>query len=91
MNVGGIVTGAGGKKNRRGRNHDGHGRDLNGRGLEKYGRPRGSRRTQYNNFLHDMNLQEVYIIEKLKRKRKKLVVNIKRYLLIFFQKICNTF
>jgi hypothetical protein len=41
------------------------GRDYNGRGLEKYRLPRGSKRTQYNNFLQDMNLQEVYIIEKL--------------------------
>jgi hypothetical protein len=62
MSVGGIVTGAGGKKNWRKRNHNGRGWDLNRRGLEKCGRPCGSRRTRYNNFLQDMNLQEVYII-----------------------------
>jgi hypothetical protein len=83
--------GTGGKKKRCRWNHDGRGWDLNGRGLEKCGRPRGSRHTRYNNFLQDMNLQEVYIIQKLKRKRKKLVVGLKIYLLIFFQKICNTF
>jgi hypothetical protein len=38
-----------------------------------------------------MNLQEVYIIEKLKRKRKKLVVDIKIYLLIFFKRYVTYF
>jgi hypothetical protein len=52
--------------NGRGQNHDGRGRDHNRRGLQKCGRPCGSRRTRYNNFLQDLNLQEVYIIEELK-------------------------
>jgi hypothetical protein len=83
--------GRGWKKNRRRRNHDGHGRNHNGRGLEKCWLPRGSMRTQYNNFLQDMHLQEENIIEKQKSKRKKLVVGGRIYLLIFIQKICNTF
>jgi hypothetical protein len=79
------------EKNRRPWNHDGRGRNHNGRGLEKCWLLRGSMRTQYNNFLQDMHLQEENIIEKQKSKRKKLVVSGRIYLLIFIQKICNTF
>jgi hypothetical protein len=91
--VGGIVIGAGGKKNRRERNHDGREQNHNGRGVEdlKSVGSRGSMRTQYNNFLQDMHLQEENIIEKQKTKTKKLVVGRRIYLLIFIQKICNTF
>jgi hypothetical protein len=38
-----------------------------------------------------MHSEEENIIEKLKRKRKKLVVVRRIYLLIFIEKICNTF
>jgi hypothetical protein len=79
------------EKNRRRRNHDGRGRNHNGRGLEKCWLPRGSMRTQYNNFLQDMHLQEENIIEKQKNLKKELVVDRRIYLLIFIQKICNTF
>jgi hypothetical protein len=85
------INGRGREKNRRPRNHDGHGRNHNGRGLEKCWLPRRSMRTQYNNFLQDMHLQEENIIEKQKIKRKKLVVGRRIYLLIFIQKIYNTF
>jgi hypothetical protein len=84
-------NGRGREKNRRPRNHDGRGRNHNGRGLEKCWLPCGSMRTHYNNFLQDMHLQEENIIEKQKSKRKKLVVGGRIYLLIFIQKICNTF
>jgi hypothetical protein len=76
-------NGCGREKNRRPRNHDGRGRNHNGRGLEKCWLLRGSMRTQYNNFLQDMHLQEENIIEKQKCKRKKLVVGGRIYLLIF--------
>jgi hypothetical protein len=64
------INGRGREKNRRPRNHDGRGRNHNGQGLEKCWLPRGSKRTQYNNFLQDMHLQEENIIEKQKSKRK---------------------
>jgi hypothetical protein len=79
------------EKNRRPRNHDGRGQNHNGQGLEKCWLLHGSMRTQYNNFLQDMHLQEENIIEKQKSKRKKLVDGGRIYLLIFIQKICNTF
>jgi hypothetical protein len=80
--------------NGRGRYRNGRGQNHNGRGLEKYGHPCGSRRRWYINFVQDMNLQEVYIIEYLNRTRKIFVVlngSIKIYLLNFILKLYNTF